>query len=190
MASQEESIFGRGQTYKASSLTDGKQYEGQERYFVDRASLTQPGGRTVGNRLVKCRCVRNVSGGALLPGHVVPFSYANGTPATQVAADAAALAVPAGVVDEWLPAAGVANNDLFWLVIEGLSNVLVTTGTTIAAGDQLVTDGSGAVATMGAAPATPTAAQQNVLAKVGTAVGAVTTAAAGAKILVDVGNKG
>ena len=190
MAVQEEGLFSRGFTYKATAITDGNRYEGMERYFDDRGNLTQPGARTVGNRLVKCRLVRNTSGGALLPGHVVPFNYANGTPGTQVNADAGALAIPGGVVDEWLPAAGVANNDLFWLVIEGISKVLVTTGTTIALGDVLVTNGSGAVATIAAAPATPTAAQQAVLGRVGTAIQAVTTAAAGAQILVDVGRYG
>lgn len=72
--------------------------------------------------------VRNSSGIALLPGRVCVwkagaigkevdgYTCADGLIATTAA-------IPAGVVDEWLPSGGVADKDLFWLVVKGPSNI-------------------------------------------------------------------
>lgn len=176
-------LFQRGQTYGATDDTTGEEMLGIEAAFEDRG-VNVVGLRTDGCRKVRARLVRNMSGGALLPGQQVTFTYANGQPGIQVGAAAAALA-PAhqmGVVDDLLPAAGVANHDIFWLTVEGPTDVIVTTGQTVAINDQLVGGGSGTAETVSAAPGTATAAQQNALAVFGTALSGVVTAGAGAKV--------
>ncbi|TXH09763.1 MAG: hypothetical protein E6R03_16265 [Hyphomicrobiaceae bacterium] len=62
--------------------------------------------------------VRNSSGGALLPGQLVNWS--SGYIGRRVGAKAtAAAASNAGIVDPYLPSAGVADGDLFWLFRSG-----------------------------------------------------------------------
>lgn len=62
--------------------------------------------------------VRNVSGIALTPGRTV--SWKSGFRGRRVDGYTTTTAAEvAGVVDDQLPAAGVANNDLFWLLIKG-----------------------------------------------------------------------
>jgi hypothetical protein len=98
---------------------------------------------------VTCIAVRNTSGGPLLPGAVVKFKKA--AILTEVdGAAAAATDAPLGVVDEYLPAAGVANNDVFWLVVSGPT--AINTAATLAPG-ALVTATAGAAATGTAANA-------------------------------------
>lgn len=74
---------------------------------------------------VRCRLVKNSSGFALLPGRLALFKA--GTNRTEVAGYATTTAADGKsvvVVDEWLPAAGVADGDYFWVVVEGPSEVL------------------------------------------------------------------
>lgn len=77
---------------------------------------------------VTCLLVRNSSGIALLPGRVAIWKAgAIGREVDGYTAEDALvgtrLAIPAGIVDEFLPAAGVADDDLFWLVVKGYSNI-------------------------------------------------------------------
>ena len=73
---------------------------------------------------VTCILVRNDSGIALLPGRVAIWKA--GAVGKRVdgylAEDALVgtrLSIPAGIVDEFLPTAGVADDDYFWLVVRG-----------------------------------------------------------------------
>ncbi len=120
MARDEAALFGRGQTAGVTASTDLTSWEGVEKVFEDLDYTNPPKRRT--NRKVLCRCVRNMSGIALLPKRLVSFKA--GTNGTQVDGYARTIAAEGWPVDEWLPAAGVADKDLFWIVLQGPSNVL------------------------------------------------------------------
>lgn len=67
---------------------------------------------------IVAECVRNVSGIALLPKRLA--IYKSGSLHKRVDGYTSVTAQQAaGVVDPFLPAAGVPNNDLFWLIKEG-----------------------------------------------------------------------
>ena len=106
-----------------STYTTSKAIEGIRKTFKDLDYSSTSTGSTIalaprsGGEVVAI-LVRNASGIALLPGRVCVWKTNNegkqvdGYTTTD-------YAVPAGVVDEWLPSGGVANNDLFWLVVKG-----------------------------------------------------------------------
>jgi hypothetical protein len=102
----------------------------------------------------------------------------------------------AGVVDEWLPSAGVVDDDLFWIVRKGPTLVL----TDLAGGAaNVITSGANLVAlTAATSQATTagrvqeyafttnvTALQSQVLNRLGKAMSAKTTANTNADLLVD-----
>lgn len=121
---------------------DGSHLIGVRKEFLDTNPAT---GVMQSNRPVECICVKNVSGGALLPGQVVKFKAAatsgqfSGGIIGEVDATATTTnATPAanglvGIVDEYLPAAGVADKEVFWLVVRGPSTVLKS-ATSVSAG--------------------------------------------------------
>lgn len=126
--------FARGQTlgvtvtmYEAEN-GDGSNVVGTRKVFRDEDPKT---GALRSNRTVECIAVKNVSGSALLPGAVAKFRDA------AILSEVDGLAVAAttlmGVVDEYLPAAGVPNNEVFWLVVRGPSTV-TKTATSVSAG--------------------------------------------------------
>jgi hypothetical protein len=140
--------FGRGQTlgvtvkmYEAES-GDGSTIIGVRKEFRDENPRT---GELLSNRPVECIAVKNVSGGALLPGQVVKFKaaatsgqFSGGILGEVDATATTANALPAanglvGVVDEYLPSAGVPNNEVFWLVVRGPATV-VKSSTSVSAG--------------------------------------------------------
>jgi hypothetical protein len=140
--------FGRGQTlgvtvklYEAEN-GDGSTVIGTRKEFRDENPKT---GQLYSNRPVECVAVKNVSGGALLPGTVVKFKAAatsgqfSGGILGEVDATATTTnATPAanglvGVVDEYLPSSGVADKEVFWLVTRGPSTVVKST-TSVSAG--------------------------------------------------------
>lgn len=148
MARDEAPPFGRGETFFNGGTTDstsGQQHEGKVWEFED-IDYT-PG--TVGakpartNRSVKCMVVRNASGGALLPKRVAKMQTSN----SPVHAFTGQVQGYAGVgdfgfpIDEFLPAAGVPANDLFWVVVEGPAKV-----TTAASGTTTIPVGAFAIA--------------------------------------------
>lgn len=104
-----------------SSATTSKAIEGIVKVFKD----LDYSGSGVGARAprsggeVTCILVRNTSGISLLPKMAVVWK--SGARGKQV--DGYARARPdraiAGIVDEWLPSTGVANNDYFWLTVKG-----------------------------------------------------------------------
>lgn len=88
---------------------------------------------------VTCMVVRNTSGGALLPSQTVVIdSNFNATGVSAVSEG------PFAVVDEFLPAAGVVANDVFYVVIHGPAQVITTPGNSSNAADQsiFVADGT------------------------------------------------
>lgn len=209
MSRDENPYFARGTTFNAgntinTSPFDGVYLEGKEFIFEDvdpRAAAASPGsspGQRTG-RYVKCRIVRNVSGIALLPMRLVSgdttapryTTRANGY--TDLAAQDWL-----GVVDEYLPAAGVPANDLFWVTVAGPTLILtdlaggannvIAVGTRMvaltAATSQATTAGrvypqdlTGATAVLGG----------QVYGVVGRALSAMTTAQTNTGVLVDMG---
>ena len=134
--------FGRGQTlgvtvklYEAEN-GDGSTVIGTRKEFRDEDPKT---GQLFSNRPVECIAVKNKTGSALLPGAVVRFKAAatsgqfSGGILGEVDATATASDVLLGVVDEYLPAAGVAADEVFWLVTRGPSTV-TKTATSVSAG--------------------------------------------------------
>jgi hypothetical protein len=98
-----------------------KNLEGME-YFLRDSSPNYPSEET--KRPVKLRLVRNKSGINLLPNRLVvmnPLDNFNSTLGYAAAADGE-CAYP---VDEYLPATGVAPNDLFYVVTGGPAQVML-----------------------------------------------------------------
>jgi hypothetical protein len=153
--------FPRGTTFEQYAddqnldTTAGASYEGQEYIFEDKdVKNASPGGGGVipdrtGNWCI-CRIVRNKSGGALLPALCAKMNHAGATPAAvvgQVSGYATTVGEKGGVVDEHLPAAGVADNYLFWLVMEGMTQYMTAAAgtTTIAIGGGIIPSTGGKV---------------------------------------------
>ncbi len=126
--------FGRGQVlgilwkaYDADS-GDGSHVVGTRKVFRDEDPKT---GALKSNRTVECLAVKNTSGSALLPGAVAKFKDA--AILTEVDGLATTSTQLMGVVDEYLPAAGVPDGEVFWLVVRGPSTV-TKTSTSVSAG--------------------------------------------------------
>jgi hypothetical protein len=152
MARLESPPFARGETYYNGGTIDttnlgGPNLEGKEFFFevnaADDEVQADPSGRQI-----KVRVVRNVSGVNLKPARVVHFNSTTSVPyGTQVDGYCISNAsVPAGVSDEFLPAAGVVNNDLFYIVVQGPTKVTNQTASpvTTAVGSRLVPAATGA----------------------------------------------
>lgn len=87
--------------------------------------------------------VKNESGGALLPCEI-PIWKTTGV-GTSVGVKTSALSPGAGVVDPYLPAAGVANGEHFWLIRKGPAKVIQYGSAAWDAGDPLITGADGRV---------------------------------------------
>jgi len=130
--------FALGQTLGVSSTADGKGWVGAVKTFPDVNPTT---GAVRSNRMKTCVAVRNTSGVAVLPKRVVRF--ATGTAGAGLFSTVDGYAAVAGdervgVADEYLPATGVANNDVFWVTVEGPTEVShALSGTEVAVGDRL-----------------------------------------------------
>lgn len=133
MSLYDDPPFALGQTLGVSSATDGTSVVGEVKVFPD---VNPTNGRVRSNRLKKCIAVRNASGVALLPKRVVVFKSGSFTEVDGYDADT--TKVPAGVVDEHLPAGGVAANDVFWLTVEGPTEVKLGPAQEAAADTSLV----------------------------------------------------
>lgn len=125
--------FSRGQTLGVKDATAGGAVAGSAKVFSDSDPRTSKSGEFLSNRLVTCIAARNTSGGALLPGAAVKFKAA--AILSEVDGAAATAAGLTGVVDEYLPATGVAVNDICWVVVSGPT--AVTTSASLAAGASL-----------------------------------------------------
>lgn len=163
MARDESAPFARGETfYGLGGAVDpllgpgGINLEGKT-FLLETPAINQYGAGPItadpAGRKVWVRVVRNRSAINLLPRRVV--RHAIGTPAVGTGlgtgVDGYVYQVtdyPAGVVDEFLPAAGVPPGDLFYVVTNGPTQVIsATTGSiSIAAGAQIAaTTGTSAV---------------------------------------------
>lgn len=156
MARDESGPFVRGGSWYEGSPIDtnnlgGKNIEGKE-FLLEvngpNAALTQqtdPSGR-----YVRVRVVRNASGVYLKPRRLVKYADSAADPlCTKIAGYCTAVADrPAGVVDEFLPASGVAPNELFYIVVDGPTQFLqaATTAANLIPGDRLVAAPYGATA--------------------------------------------
>ena len=129
MADNVVTLPGRGKTYlKGPNRTPGSTYgvsialEGIRKTFKDvdyssTDSIKPP--RSGGD--VECILVRNTSGIALLPGRAVIWAstYQGRRVDGYTHQDWDVNQPCAGIVDEFLPTAGVADDDLFWIVVKG-----------------------------------------------------------------------
>jgi hypothetical protein len=120
--------FALGQTLGVTNATDGTGWVGAIKVFPDVDPTT---GRVRSNRLKKCIAVRNSSGQTLQAKRAVSFAAGSTTAVDGYARVTNALV--AGIVDEFIPTTGVASNDVFWVTVEGPTEVLVSQ--TVAAGD-------------------------------------------------------
>lgn len=126
--------FARGQVlgilWKAYDADngDGSNVVGTRKVFRDENPKT---GALNSNRTVECIAVKNTSGSALIPGAVAKFKDA--AILSEVDGLATTSTALMGVVDEYLPTAGVPDGEIFWLVVSGPSTV-TKTATSVAAG--------------------------------------------------------
>lgn len=117
--------FGLGKTFAQGTTIDsaklgGVSLEGQVCTFTN---VVVPSGSTTLRTLlndgpIQARLVRNVSGIALLPGRLAIYKAGQQDKRVDGYTNTTAQRA-AGVVDPWLPAAGVPANDLFWIIISG-----------------------------------------------------------------------
>jgi len=119
-----------------SSAGYGDNWTGAVKEFTDVNPAT---GLVRTNRRKVCVAVKNTSAGALLPKRVVRFNLTAGKLFSEVDGYAAVTNEErVGVVDEHLPATGVSVNDVFWVTVDGPTEVLhALSGTNIAAGDRV-----------------------------------------------------
>ena len=128
--------FGRGQTYyggavptAAADLIAHADLEGKTWKFED-VDYSVAGTKSVrSGKYVTCMLVRNVHSTVILPSDVVVFNVAGSGVEYlgQVKKAIPTLGQRVAVADEFLPAAGVAVNDLFWVVIAGPTMVKTDT---------------------------------------------------------------
>lgn len=140
MAFRENPPFARGELGSAytpppNSEVDANgnsQLEGMEWEFSDQDYSDSIAGERCHTPVI-CRCVRNVATVALLPKKFVKFKSdsTNARIYGNQVDGYGTIGLAGGIVDEFLPAAGVPPNELFWLVVEGPTTVVTdTTGDT------------------------------------------------------------
>lgn len=134
--------FGLGETQASGEQEHLLGTEGCFKHLAVGAAAPQA---VVSNMTVHAMWVKNEAGKALTPGEIVHWDTgADYGPGKAVSDEAAAdTDVAAGVVDPHLPAAGVADNNHFWLILRGPCQFLFTTGTTLAPGDVLALGAAG-----------------------------------------------
>jgi len=186
----------RGYTYHGgtpvASIDGSKAIEGHPMAFADDYP-DGPGVRIKrSDDVVEAILVRNTSGAALLPGRLVRWKSGSRRREVDGYTNATAGEV-AGVVDDQLPSTGVANNDLFWLIVKG--HALIKTplagdgGNVFSAGDIVValTAITSGATTAGRPAVLATAATTNTAAAIvnrfARVVSAMTTAQTNANML-------
>ena len=160
-----------------SSASYGDNFTGAVKEFTDVNPIT---GQVRTNRRKVCVAVKNSSGVALLPKRVVTFSTTAGKLFSEVTGySAVANEERVGVVDEWLPASGVTANDIFWVTVDGPTEVTAAlSGTDLAAGGRLaciVAANSTAATTAGRVTPNGYAAASDIAGLIGYAVSAGNT---------------
>lgn len=216
MARDDAPPFGRGETFYNGGTIDtsnlgGGQHIGKIWVFEDIDYSTVGVKKLRSSRPVRCMVCRNVSGIALLPKRLANLTIAGTGPTSGIGPQSGdnrgflgnvdgyttTTAAKGFPIDEWLPAAGVPNNDLFWVVIDGPATVLtdlaggannpISVGSTVvaltAATSQATTAGRVYAQDLTGATAPLANMIQNAL---GVAMSAKTTANTNADLLVDV----
>lgn len=147
MSLYDDPPFDMGQTLGVTSTDDGKGWVGVVKVFPDYNPQT---GNIRSNRLKKCIAVRNLSGQTLRAKRAVAFSAGSFSAVsgyTRLTNDQVA-----GVVDEYL-SAGVAPNDVFWVTIDGPTELIasgqVAVGDALAAVTAHTTNGTDSAGTGG-----------------------------------------
>jgi hypothetical protein len=137
MARPESPPFNRGETFYngttiVAATQDPLQLIGHEWVFEDIIwnLAGQVGAKQLRTqRPVTCRVVKNVSGINLLPARAVNMTTIGTDGRTfENSVDGYSTTTAAfvgGVVDEWLPAAGVVANDFFYIVTKGPTGILM-----------------------------------------------------------------
>jgi hypothetical protein len=186
-----QTLYGPTATIDSADLA-GREVVGTEKYFDDRSPIT---GTPRSNRLVKCRLVRNTSGGTMYAKRCVALKA--GTNGTEIVGNGTALAQPyLYPIDEYL-VNGVRNNDCCWIVTSGPALVL----TDLAGADNnVIAQGARVVGLTGATTGATTAGRvmEQVLTgatallaaqvqnAIGVAMSAKTTTQTNSDLLVDV----
>lgn len=186
------STWYNGGTIDTSNL-QGVNYEGKEYIIEDDPPTGPPTHRTY--KYKRLQLVRNWSTGsvALLPKRLT--NYAAGFHGRRVDSYSYLNAMPAYPVDEYLPAAGVAYGDLFYIVIEGPALCLYDL-----AGTTAITEGDAVMALTAATSqatsagyvaeanfaATTTTGSLAANCQLGWAMSAVTSGNSGTGILIDI----
>lgn len=219
MSRDNEMMLERGSTWYAGRTIDTANYEGIDRegetkIFEDLVWTGSTGSKSsrTNARQVTCRLMRNVSGVTLYAKQLVQVDPTN--PNRITGRSTVLFQQDVYPIDEFLPASGVPNGDMCWVVISGPAKVLTPmTGAefnaaSIAAGDPIgaaTTNGgstaAGSTAPAGrvAAPSYPnvaltTSAQyaqivRDVRGVIGIAMSAMTSGQTNADLLIDIGWK-
>lgn len=159
-----EAPFARGETY-ANGNTEilnaangpfglgGINLEGKEFIFEPNADAQTQSYNSLGpdpnGRAITVRVVRNVSGITLKPKRLVRYQLATTGINLGTRVDGYTIGVsdiPAGMVDDLLPAGGVVDQDLFYIVVEG-----TTVGTSLTTGSVAINQGDRLVPGLGTA---------------------------------------
>jgi hypothetical protein len=184
--------FARGKVFGITNSTDGAYLLGQE-YIVEDIDPSDRSKKR-SNRLVRIRAVRNSATIALLPKRIAVYKTA--TMNTEINGYTTTTAAPfAGIIDEFLPAAGVPANDICYIATKGPTLALTDIAQTddISIGDRLVslTAATSQATTAGRLDlqvltgATAVLAGQ-ILNTIGLAMTAITSANTNMDILIDV----
>lgn len=166
-------VLGVTKTYYDAQVGDGSHLLGVHKVFADTHPQT---GQILSNETVECIAVKNVSGGALLPKTLVEFRAA--AVLTEASGGATTSSTRLGVVDEYLPTAGVPENEVFWLVVKGPTTVLKLTHAT----DEAIAAGAAVSAT-----ATAGKVESGSTLKVGLCVNAAASTDTDVRIIANTG---
>jgi hypothetical protein len=198
MSGRINAVFGRGEyiAFNPADTTSYQTMEGEEFEYEDRDwAATGPVKPLRTNQMVRVRVVRNNSGIALLPKRIAIVKL-TGTYGNQVDGYVRLTGGRGYPIDEFLPAAGVPDKALFYIVVKGPGVCLtdIAAGISIVVGDyvnsltaassQATTAGHVVLQDLSGATALLAAQVQN---RIGAAMTARTTAETNTAILVDVG---
>lgn len=176
-ASDQVNGYQRGKSYTSGELPE---LLGTEKWFDDKnLASTAAIKPLLSGMQVLCRLVKNSGADAALPGQVVKYETGYWGLRTDDEADTGVDGN--GVVDEYLPAAGVAAGAHYWLVIKGPTKPISDGNSTLAQGDKIITIGtdSGKCRLQVAAPSDATAAMIQVRNTFGTVMDATVAAVDG-----------
>lgn len=133
--------LGRGESKPTGTLDEllGTRVVFADNDYSTKMQTKRTGGETV------MELVKNDSGAAMLPNKVVKYGAAAGERRNTVDAYAGANDTGHGVVDEFLPAAGVPNGEYFWMAVDGPCKIINSSAAALVIGDHILTSATGEV---------------------------------------------